>query len=247
MDQNRSGNPALGKSAMERVMSVESVKSATVGGTIFKTLLLVTLVIISAAISWRWASNASVNYTWLLYAAPILAMIFALFAIFIPKSTPVTAPLYAVAEGSAIGVVSMVLASSFGGIVTQAVSLTGVIFFTTLFLYQARVVRITKKLRSTIIIATVGIALYYLVTIVLGMFGVQLPLVSGTGPIGIGVSLVIVFVASLNLLLDFNFVETAADSKAPKIFEWYGAFGLILTLVWLYLEILNLLSKIRSN
>lgn len=247
MDQERSGNPALSKGAMERVMSLESTNSATVGGTVFKTLFLVTLVIISAALSWRWASTASSNYSWVLYAAPIVAMIFAIIAIFVPKSTPITATLYAVAEGVALGVVSMLLTRSFGNIVVQAVALTGVIFFTTLFLYHARVVRVTEKFKSVVIIATVGVALYYILSIVLGLFGTQIPIVSGAGPLGIIFSLVIVFIASLNLLLDFNFVETAAASKAPKIFEWYGAFGLILTLVWLYLEILNLLSKIRSN
>lgn len=247
MDQERSGNPALSKGAMDRVMAVESANSATVGGTVFKTLILVTIVIISAAFSWRWASNAGSSYGILLIAASIAALIFGLIASFVPKSTPITAPLYAVAEGALLGVISMWASKSFGDIAVQAVALTGVIFFSTLFLYQARIVRVTEKFKSVVIIATLGVFLYYFLTFILGIFGVNMPLVYDTGTWGIVFSLVVVFIASLNLLLDFNFVETAADNKAPKVFEWYGAFCLTVTLVWLYLEILRLLAKIRSN
>lgn len=248
MNQDRSGNPALSKSAMERVMSVESEKTATVGGTIFKTLILVTLVIISAGFSWRWASNLNTSSTALLVlTSSIVAMIFGLIASFVPKTIPLTAPVYAIAEGVFLGTVSMLASHTYGNIVIQAVALTGVIFFVTLFLYQARIVKITNKFRSIVIIATMGLFFYYLLTVILGLFGITMPLVYDTGTFGIIFSLFVVFIAALNLLLDFNFVETAANSKAPKVFEWYGAFGLTVTLVWLYLEILRLLAKTKSN
>lgn len=243
MNQEHSGNPALSNGAMDRVMAVESTDYATVGGTIFKTLILVTLAIISAAFSWRWASNAGNAYMIILFASSIIAFGLALAASFIPKSTPITAPLYAIAEGVLLGAVSMWASQSFGNIVIQAVALTGVIFFSTLFLYQARIVRVTERFKSVVIIATFGIVLYYILTII---FGIEMPLVYDTGAFGILFSLAVIFIAALNLLLDFNFVETAAANKAPKVFEWYGAFGLTVTLIWLYFEILRLISKIRN-
>jgi uncharacterized YccA/Bax inhibitor family protein len=172
--------------------------------------------------------------------------VFALIASFVPKSTPVTAPLYALAEGFLLGAISHWANNAYGGIVLQAVALTGVIFFSTLFLYQTRIVKVTEKFKSVVMIATLGIFLYYMLTFVLSLFGVSAPLIYDSGTFGIIFSLVIIFIAALNLLLDFNFVETAAANKAPKVFEWYGAFGLMVTLVWLYLEVLRLLAKTRS-
>lgn len=247
MNQDRSGNPALSKGAIDRVMAVESSSSATVAGTVFKTLLLVLIVIASAAVSWRWSSNASNSYYILLIVSSIMALIFGLVASFVPKSTPVTAPLYAVAEGVLLGAVSMWASQYLGNIVIQAVALTGVVFFSTLFLYQTRVVRVTEKFKSIVLIATLGIFLYYALTLILSIFGIHMPLIYDNGTWGIVFSLVVIFIAALNLLLDFNFVETAVENKAPKLFEWYGAFGITVTLIWLYLEILRLLAKIRSN
>lgn len=176
-----------------------------------------------------------------------MALIFGLVASFVPKSTPVTAPLYAVAEGVLLGAVSMWASQYLGNIVIQAVALTGVVFFSTLFLYQTRVVRVTEKFKSIVLIATLGIFLYYALTLILSIFGIHMPLIYDNGTWGIVFSLVVIFIAALNLLLDFNFVETAVENKAPKLFEWYGAFGITVTLIWLYLEILRLLAKIRSN
>lgn len=246
MQQDKSGNPALSKKAMERVMAVESTDSATVGGTVFKTLILLTLVIIGAVFSWQAAGNMSGSFAIALIGSAVAALVFALLAIFVPKTTPITAPLYALAEGYLLGAVSRWANDAYGNIVVQAIALTGVIFFATLFLYQTRIVRVTEKFKSVVIIATMGIFLYYMLTFILGLFGVQMPLIYDSGPWGIIFSLVIIFIAALNLLLDFNFVETAAANKAPKIFEWYGAFGLMVTLIWLYLEVLRLLAKTRG-
>ena len=246
VQQDKSGNPALSKKIMDRVMEVESTSHATVGGTIVKTLILLTLVIIAGAFSWQSAANISAGIGFAIMGAAIAALIFGLIASFVPKTAPITAPLYALAEGYLLGAVSRWANDAYGGIVVQAIALTGVIFFVTLFLYQARIVRVTQKFRSVVIIATVGIFAYYALTLILGLFGVQVPLIYNTGTFGIIFSLVVIFIAALNLLLDFNMVETAAANKAPKVFEWFGAFALMVTLVWLYFEVLRLLGNVRN-
>lgn len=246
MQQDRSGNPTLSKGAIDRVMAIESADHATVNGTIFKTVILVLMVFIAGAFSWQWAATLSGGVTWLLGISSIVALAVGFLAAFKPETTPVTAPIYAIAEGFLLGVISRWASESFGNIVVQAIALTGVIFFTTLFLYQAKIVKVTEKFRSVVVIATLGIFAYYLITLVLGIFGVNVPLVYSNSSWGIAFSLAVVFIAALNLLLDFNFVESAANNKAPKVFEWYGAFGMVVTLVWLYLEILRLLGKARG-
>lgn len=244
--QDKTGNPAFGAKALERLQATESTSYATVGGTTIKILILLALVIISGYFGWQGAAHNSASVVFLMAGAAIGSLIFALLAIFMPKTTPVTAPLYALAEGYLLGVISKYAEVSYGGIVVQAIALTGVILFTTLFLYQARIVKVTQKFRSIVIISTVGIAVYFLLALILGLFGVEMPLIYNTGTFGIIFSLVVVFVASLNLFLDFDFIERTASSKsAPKVFEWYGAFGLMVTLIWLYISIIRLLSNSR--
>lgn len=246
MQQDQSGNPALNKKVMERVMAVESADHATVGGTVFKTLILLALVIAGGVFSWRIAGSMSGTAITLLIVSSIAALGLGFATAFVPKIAPFTAPLYAVAEGFLLGAISRWANDAYGGIVVQAIALTGVVFFSTLFLYQTRIVKVTEKFRSIVLIATLGIGLYYLVAFILSFFSVQAPLIWDSGPWGIVFSLIIIFIAALNLLLDFNFVETAAANKAPKVFEWYGAFGLMVTLIWLYIEILRLLAKTRN-
>lgn len=246
MQQEQSGNPALSKKAMERVMAVESADHATVGGTVFKTVILILLVAIAGVFGWRAVGQISGSAAIVLIGAAIGALVFGLTASFAPKTTPITAPLYALAEGVLLGAVSRWANDAYGNIVVQAIALTGVIFFSTLFLYQARIVKVTEKFRSIVLIATVGIMLYYVVAFIMSLFGATAPLIWDTGTFGIIFSLAVIFIAALNLLLDFHFVESAAANKAPKVFEWYGAFGLTVTLIWLYIEILRLLGKTRG-
>lgn len=246
MQQEQSGNPALSKKAMERIMAVESADHATVGGTVFKTVILILLVAVAGVFGWRAIGQITGSSALLLIGAAVAAMVFGLVASFAPKTTPITAPLYALAEGVLLGAISRWANDAYGSIVVQAIALTGVIFFSTLFLYQARIVKVTEKFRSIVFIATLGIMLYYVVAFVLSLFGITAPLIWDTGTFGIIFSLAVIFIAALNLLLDFNFVESAAASKAPKVFEWYGAFALTVTLVWLYIEILRLLGKTRG-
>jgi len=244
--QEQSGNPALNKKVLQRVMSIDSIQHATVPGTIARTIFLLALIIITGVFSWRTVSIDSPAAAPLLIMAIVSTIGLGLIASFFPKSTPVTAPLYAIAEGFLLGAISKVYSAQYNNIIIQAVALTGVVFFSALFLYSARIIKVTQKFQSIVLIATGGIFLYYLLTIILSLFHFQMPLIYNTGAFGIIFSLVVIFVAALNLFLDFNLVETAANNKAPKVFEWYGAFALMVTIVWLYLEILRLLSKIRN-
>lgn len=244
--QDKTGNPAFGTKALERIDTAETSSYATVKGTMFKILILLAIVFASGYFGWQAVSHNSAGVMIMMFGSLIAALIFAMLAIFIPKTSPITAPLYALAEGYLLGVISKFAENSYGGIVVQAIALTGIILFTTLFLYQARVIKVTEKFRSVVIIATVGIFVYYLVAMILGLFGINMPLIYNTGTFGIIFSLIVVFIASLNLFLDYDFVEkTAASKSAPKVFEWYGAFGLMVTLVWLYISVIRLLGNSR--
>lgn len=167
---------------------------------------------------------------------------------FKPKLARITGPLYAVGMGLVAGALSAVYNAQFDGIVAQALALTAGVFTMMLLLFATRVVRVTDRMRTMIVAATGAICLVYLVSIGANLiFGASLPFLHDTGPIGIIISLVIVGVAAFNLLLDFDFVERGVEMGAPRYMEWYAAFGLMVSLIWLYLEILRLLSKLRSN
>ncbi len=182
-----------------------------------------------------------------LFLALILGLGMAIVTIMKPKIARITAPLYAIAEGYVVGAISRIYDASFTGIVLQAVGLTIGVFVMMLVLYATGTIRVTDKLRKTIFAATGAVALVYLVTILFNVFGGNVPFIHDSGPVGIMFSLVVVGIASSNLLLDFDFIERGVKMGAPRYMEWYGAFGLILTLVWLYLELLRLLSKLRSR
>jgi len=237
-------NPAVGVSRSS-VMTVQ--------GTVGKTSLL--LAILSACGIWSWnlaVRDGGQAHMPLAMAGGIGGFVIALLAIFRPTMAPWTAPLYAAAEGVFLGVISQVIQASLGdrapnGIVFQAISLTVSVLCVMLFLYGARIVRVTDKFRTGVIMATGALALFYILTMVLSLFGVQMPFVFGSGGIGIGFSLFVVGLASVNLLLDFDMIEQGARSEAPKYMEWYGAFGLLVTLVWLYLELLRLLRKFADQ
>ncbi len=155
--------------------------------------------------------------------------------------------MYALLEGLALGGISAIFDFRYPGIAIQAVGLTFGTLFVLLAIYSTGIIKVTDKMRIGIIAATGGIALFYLLEMVLGFFGVHFVAVNGSGPIGIAFSLFVVAIAALNLVLDFDFIERGVAFGAPKYMEWYGAFGIMVTLVWLYLEILRLLSKMRSR
>jgi len=220
----------------------------TIEGTVNRTLILLLCVLGTAIFTWKTFMErqfAMVNM--LMMIGLIAGAVLALITIFKKTAAPVTAPLYALAEGLALGGISGMFELRYPGIVIQAVALTFGTLFCMLFAYRSGLIKPTKKFMLGVVAATGAIALVYLATIVLGLFGVGIPYIHGSGPIGIGFSLVVVTIAALNLVLDFSFIEQGSRMGAPKYMEWYAAFGLMMTLIWLYLEILRLLAKLHSR
>jgi len=182
-----------------------------------------------------------------LVAGGIGGFIVAMVTIFKKEWSPVTAPIYALLEGLVLGGASAMMEMRFHGIAIQAVSLTFGTLIAMLIGYRSGLIKVTDKLRLGIVAATGGIAVFYFLQFILGFFGVHFTSINGSGPIGIGFSLVVVVVAAMNLVLDFDLIENGARYGAPKYMEWYSAFALMITLIWLYFEILRLLSKFRSR
>jgi len=174
-------------------------------------------------------------------------LIVAVVTIFKKTWAPITAPLYALLEGLVLGSVSAMFEVRFKGIAIQSVGLTFGTLIALLLVYRSGLIKVTDNFRLGVVAATGGIALFYVATMILGFFGVRFPSIYGAGPLGIGISVFVVIIAALNLVLDFDFIESGARQGAPKYMEWYAAFGLMVTLIWLYLEILRLMSKLRSR
>lgn len=249
----RSSNPALSEKAFKREYTAATAETMTVNGTINKTALSLLLVIAAALFTWNKFFNAATPEAGMSAVVPWLAIggiggfIAALVTIFRPKSAGISTPIYAVLEGLLLGGLSAVLEASYSGIVMRAVALTLAVFAAMLFLYRSGIIKVTRKFMLGVFAATAGIALIYLVSFIAGLFGAEMGFLHGNSNFSIGFSLVVVAVAALNLVLDFSFIERTAEQGAPKYMEWYGAFGLMVTLVWLYLEILRLLSKLASR
>jgi uncharacterized YccA/Bax inhibitor family protein len=250
----QTSSPALNDRAFQNAcnMSLATDSVMTVRGAIHKTLLLILLAVLGASYSWQvfegavspeMGAAAAMPYMW---GGLIGGLIFSLIAIFSPRRSRWAAPLYAVCEGLCLGAISAMYNFASQGIVVQAVGLTFAVLFLMLMLYRTGVIKVTNKLRSGIIIATGAIALFYIITLIVSMF-TPVSFLHDSSPLSIGISLFIVGIAALNFLLDFDFIERGAQMGAPKYMEWYGAFGLMLTLVWLYLEILRLLSKVNRR
>ncbi len=251
----RSGNPALKESTFLDLGSGAVVardgEAMTLNGTINKTGILLLLTVLTAAFSWNQALGPdglpAPGFAVYMWGGALGGLVLALITVFKKTWSPVTAPLYALVEGFFLGAISAVYNAQFGGVVMQAVMLTFGILFALLFAYRSGLIKATENFKLGVVAATGGIALVYLATIALGFFGIKIPLIHESGLVGIGFSLFVVVIASLNLVLDFDFIETGVEQGAPKYMEWYGAFGLMVTLVWLYLELLRLLSKLQSR
>jgi uncharacterized YccA/Bax inhibitor family protein len=249
----RSGNPVLKESTFLDLGSGTVVSrdsgAMTLNGTVSKTGVLLLLCVITATFAWMQVStpaglaNAGV-YVW---GGAIGGLVLAMVTIFKKEWAPVSAPLYALVEGFFLGAISAMYEARFGGIVFQAVLLTFGTLFALLFAYRSGLIKATENFKMGVVAATGGIFLVYLATMVLGFFGINIPMIHDNGIIGIGFSLFVIVIAALNLVLDFDFIETGVERGAPKYMEWYGAFGLMVTLVWLYIEFLRLLSKLQSR
>ncbi len=246
MNRTTSGNPALSEKVFRRYAAYAGEDVMTVNGTMNKTFLLFLLLLASAAYVWdRFVTMGSGQG--LMMVGFLGGFILALVTAFKVTWSPYTAPLYAVFEGLALGGLSAYFEAMYPGIVMRAVALTFGVFFVMLFLYRSRIIRPTQRFTMGVMAATGGIALVYLVSWIASMFGAHVGFLYGNSTFSIGLSLFIVVIAALNLVLDFAFIEKAAEQGAPKYMEWYGAFGLMVTLVWLYIEILRLLSKLASR
>jgi uncharacterized YccA/Bax inhibitor family protein len=248
----QSGNPTLNRntfldSASGAVVSRDG--AMTINGTVNKTAFLLILVLVGAMYSWNaFATGGSVDAVQI----PLLLGVFggfvaAMVTIFKKEWAGITAPIYAVCEGLFLGAFSAMLNMRYHGIVIQAVGLTFGTMGALLLAYRSGLIRATEKFKLGVFAATGGVALFYLASMVMGFFGHPFSVIYSSSPLGIGLSAVVVIIAALNLILDFDLIEQGASAGAPKYMEWYGAFALVVTLVWLYLEILRLLSKLNSR
>ena len=247
-DLMRTSNPALNERAFQGERAVLG-EAMTLQGTVNKTGVLLICAVATAAWTWNLFLHSHSPQTVMPLAllGGIGGLIVAMVTIFKKQWAGITAPIYALLEGLVLGSISAMLEVRFPGIAIQAVSLTFGTLVILLLAYRSGLIAVTEKFRLGVIAATGGIALFYIVEIVLGFFGIHFTAVNGSGVIGIGFSVFVVIIAALNLVLDFDFIETGVRVGAPKYMEWYGAFGLMVTLIWLYFEILRLLSKIRSR
>jgi uncharacterized YccA/Bax inhibitor family protein len=244
----KTSNPALNSQVFQGEHAALG-ESMTLDGTVNKTGIL--LVCAGASAAWAWhvfmQTRSAASVLPLMWIGLLGGLVFAMITIFKKTWAPVTAPVYSLLEGLALGSISAVLELRYPGIAMQSVGLTFGTLLILLLAYRSGLIPVTQKFRLGIVAATGAIMLLYIAEFVLGFFGIHFASINGNGLIGIGFSVVVVIIAALNLVLDFDFIESGVKAQAPKYMEWYGAFGLMVTLVWLYIEILNLLAKVRSR
>lgn len=240
-------NPVFNENIVEQTRILDG-EPMTVNGAINKTFILFACLILSACYTWYLAFNGFTDKAQLLtMGGAIAGLILALVIIFSRKALHVLTPLYAIAEGFFIGGVSAVYAAAYAGIVMQAVIATFAALASMLILFRTGLIRCTDKFRSVIFTATLSVAIIYLIQIIASFFGRGIPQIFTSSAIGIGFSIIVVAIAALNLIIDFDFIERGSQGMLEKKYEWYGAFGLMVSLVWLYLEILRLLAKLSDR
>ena len=245
-----SSNPALNARTFQNLIVAREAgaTSMTLEGTAAKAGALALALCLSALSIWILLSVGRADLVWPLFIVGLLGgMAFAFITIFKKNWAPVTGPIYAVLEGLVLGVFSILFEAAYPGIVFEAVVLTMSVLGAMLLCYATGLIKPTQNLKLGIFAATGGIMVFYLIAMVMGFLGFRVPLIYDTGPFGILFSLFVVVIAALNLVIDFDFIEQGVNMGAPKYMEWYAAFGLMVTLVWLYLEILRLLSKIQRR
>ena len=237
----RSGNPVLSKKTFSNTVSIN--EKMTIEGTVNKTAVSLLILVGTGYFTFD-----SLNPI-LLIGCGIGGFIFALVTIFKKEWAPITVPVYAALQGAMLGGISYMYNYLYDGIVTNAILLTVGILVSLLIAYRSGYIKATENFKLGIFAATGGIAIVYLVNFIMGFFGSGIGVmnINNASPLSIGFSIVVVIIAALNLVLDFDFIEEGAEKGAPKYMEWYGAFGLLVTLIWLYLEILRLLAKLNSR
>ncbi len=244
----RSSNPVMTGKIYEKAGIAVSGETMTINGTINKIGLMLLLVLAAASYTWNMVMGADPGgANTMAIIGAIGGFIMAMVTIFRPRSSGYTAPVYAILEGMFLGAISAVINARYPGVAFQAVLLTIGTLFSMLFLYRSGRIRATPKFRRGVMMATGAIFFAYLISWIMSMFGMPMGFMHSSGPLGIGINLVIIVVAALNLIMDFDFIERGAQAGAPKYMEWYGAFGLMVTLVWLYIEFLRLLSRFAGR
>lgn len=242
-----SSNPFFSERAIQRAQgeghetAVSSEETMSVSGAINKSFILFAILLSTTVLSYQIANPV------LTIGGAIAGLVVVFLAVFKPSRSVWAAPLYAAVEGLFVGGITYMFASMYSGIVFKAVMLTFGVLFTMLFIYKTGIIKVTDKFRRGVIMATGAVLLVYVVNLVLGFFGMSLPFLHEGGWLSIVISLVIIGIASLNLLLDFDFIEKGEEQGLPEFMEWFGAMGLLITLVWLYVEILRLLALLAGN
>lgn len=247
----RTANPALNDNTFGDFGGFQTQDRSelmSLQGTVYKTAYLLLILVAAGAFTWgKTYQDPASAYPWLI-GGLIGGLVFALITVFKPTVSPYTAPVYAACEGLLLGAISALFEMKYPGVVVQAVGLTFGTLGALLIAYTSRLIKPTENFKLGIVAATGGIMLLYLVSMVMNLFGgAGIGFIHSSGPFGIGFSVVVVIIAALNLVLDFDFIENGVERGAPKYMEWYAAFGLLVTLVWLYLEILRLLAKLRER
>lgn len=241
-----SNNPVLKEKTFQQAHQLEYTETMTMNGVIGKMAFLLAMVLAAAVYSWGQFAKGE-NVMPLVLGGAIGGLIIGLVINFKKEWSPYLAPAYALAQGLFLGAISAFYGSLYDGIVLQAVGITIATFIAMLVLYRARIIRATEKFKAVIFTATAGIAVFYLIAFGLGFFNIRIPFLHEGSMVGIIFSLVVTVVAALNLILDFDMIENGVAQGAPKFFEWFGSFALLVTLVWLYMEVLRLLSKVNSR
>ena len=242
----RSTNPVLRENAFTG--QIATGETMTIQGTVNKTGFLLLCVVATSAWTWGLAHSETPGAAipWMI-GGLIGGLVTALITVFKKEWSALTAPLYALLEGLVLGGISALFEKSYPGIAVQAISLTFGVLFVLLLAYKTGIVRATRGFKLGVIAATGGIAMVYMINMLMGFFHMRMSFLYSSSPLGIGISLFVVTIAALNLILDFDMIETGAGMGAPKYMEWYGAFAMMVTLIWLYMEILRLLSKVRRR
>lgn len=240
-------NPVFSDSAFDRAGYSSSSDSMTLNGSIMKTFILGLVFIITSFVVIAYMPNFYGSMSTVITVSAIGAFVVGLIISFKPATAPVLSVVYAVLESIVVTVISILLNQQYNGIVFEAVTYTMIAFFTMLILYRLGVIKATQTFKSVIITATIAIGISYLILFILSFFSIRPDWFYGNSTLSIAINAVIIVIAALNLILDFDFIEQGSSMNMPKYMEWYAAFGLILTIIWLYLEILRILSKIKSR
>jgi uncharacterized YccA/Bax inhibitor family protein len=241
-----SGNPTLNANTFTREGGAPG-RLMTLNGTVNKTGILLLLLCATGSLTWGWAIEDPAKAGGFAILGLIVGLIAALATSFKPEWSGVSAPVYALAEGLALGGVSAVFNARYHGIVVQAVGLTVCVLGAMLFLYRSRIIQPTARFQMGLCAAMGGLMLLYFINFILSFFGHGMPFIFGNGLMGIGFSLVVVVIAALSLIMDFGVIEQGIDSRAPAYMEWYGGFALLVTLVWLYISLLQLLAQLQNR